>query len=62
MVNNQFLLIYQASKTKDQSGPFVFLSLEEECCNSVPLGCSYGLMSLSAAFAEGKCEVGFPER
>lgn len=27
MLNNLFLLINKVSKTKDQSGPFVFLSL-----------------------------------
>lgn len=56
ILNNRFLLINEVSKTKEQSGPFVFLSLLEGCCYSVLLGCSHNLIiPLSTAFVRWKC-------
>lgn len=56
ILNNLFLLINEVSKTKDRSGPFVFPSLLEGCCDSFLLGCSHSLIILlSTAFVRWKC-------
>lgn len=55
ILNNSFELINKVSKMKDQSGPFVLLSLWEGHCVSVPQGCSHSLiLFLSSAFVARK--------
>lgn len=58
ILNNLILLINKVSKTKDQSGPFVFMSLLAGCCDSVLLGSSHNLIiPLSTAFVRWNCRL-----